>query len=139
MPNRDRSMPRIIKAHRNDEVDPAAELLNRYEELARQGLSEPDIAREFGFRSVATLKNRLLKASQQSGRPVPAVRRRRGGRESPRVQVKRRGKGEAYGVAVPMAPLARAGIGRGDKLEVSVRPGRIVLRKVADEPGPGAA
>ena len=45
------------------------------------------------------------------------------------VQIRRRGKGEAFGVNIPEEALRRAGVGSGDKLKLTVRRNHISLRK----------
>jgi hypothetical protein len=41
--------------------------------------------------------------------------------------VKKRGKGEAYGVNIPQEPLARVGASPGSKFSIKAWKGRIVL------------
>jgi antitoxin component of MazEF toxin-antitoxin module len=45
------------------------------------------------------------------------------------VEIKRRGKGDAFGVNVPQEPLIRAGLKAGDKLRVTVRGKAISLKR----------
>lgn len=109
--------------------DPAREqalgLLKNVEKQAAQGHNQKQIAANLGLKTVFTLNNRLVKASQLTGHPVPPFKGgRRGAKGLKRielVEVKRRGKGSAYGVNVPQEPLMRAGLKPGDKLRVSVR------------------
>ncbi len=107
-----------------------AELLKTVGTLARQGLTQKEIAEQLGFKTTFTLNNRLVKASQASGKPVPAFGGRSKAKAAKRVEtveVKRRGKGEAFGVNVPQEPLTRAGAHPGTKFSVKVSKGRIVL------------
>ena len=43
------------------------------------------------------------------------------------VEVRRRGKGEAFGLNIPQEPLVRAGVKAGSKFSVKALKGRIVL------------
>ncbi len=43
------------------------------------------------------------------------------------VEVKRRGKGDAFAINIPQEPLVRAGIGIGSRLSVKASRGKIVL------------
>ena len=106
------------------------ELLKTVATLAKQGMTQKQIAQELGFSTTFTLNNRLVKASQQSGKPVPAFRKSRKDKVEKRVEVvkvRRRGKGNAFGVNVPQEPLVRAGVEPGTKLNVKVLKGRIIL------------
>jgi len=107
-----------------------AELLKKVDSLAKQGLAQKQIAKEMGFKTPFTLNSRLVKASQATGKPVPAFRPRGKTKLEKRVEtvvVKRRGKGEAFGVNIPQEPLARVGAKTGTRLSVRARRGRIVL------------
>ena len=103
----------------------ALDLLKRVEKLAAAGQNQKQIAKELGYKTTFTLNNRLVKASQITGHPVPPFKAgRRGAKGLKRVEivtVKRRGKGDAFGVNVPQEPLLRAGVKPGDKLRVAVR------------------
>lgn len=82
------------------------------------------------FNTSFTLSSRLAKASQASGKPVPQFRRAK--KDKPQkqvetVEVKRRGKGEAYGVNIPQEPLLRAGVKPGSRFSVKASKGRVVL------------
>ncbi len=108
-----------------------AELLKTVGTLAKQGLTQKQIAIELGFKTPFTLNSRLVKASQASGKPVPAFRPPRKDKLAKRVEtveVKKRGRGEAFGLNIPQEPLARAGFAEGAKLSVKVGKGRITLR-----------
>lgn len=62
---------------------------------------------------------------------VPPFKPGRGGKNAKRVEfveVKRRGKGNAFGVNIPQEPLMRAKLKPGARLKVSVRSGIITLR-----------
>ena len=107
-----------------------AELLKKVGALAKQGSTQKQIAKELGFSTTFTLNNRLVKASQQTGKPVPAFRSPKtpAPKQVEVVEVRRRGKGEAFGVNVPQEPLARAGIEPGATLSVKASKGKISLR-----------
>ncbi|MEE8397056.1 MAG: hypothetical protein V3S29_13450, partial [bacterium] len=111
----------------------ALQLLAQVEKLAAEGNNQRQIAEILGFKTTFTLNNRLVKASQISGKPVPPFKPGRKGRKGLKqvefVEVKRRGKGSAYGVNVPQEPLTRAGLKPGDKLKVSVRGKAISLSR----------
>jgi hypothetical protein len=116
--------------------DQAVQLLKQVEKLAADGHNQKQIAKQLGFKTTFTLNNRLVKASQLTGHPVPPFKpNRRGRKELKRVElveVKRRGKGNAFGVNVPQEPLMRAGLKPGDKLKVNVRGKTISLTR--DQP-----
>lgn len=111
----------------------ALDLLSRVEKLATGGNTQKEIAKALGFKTTFTLNNRLVKASQITGRPVPPFKPEGGGRKGrrpvERVEVKRRGKGDSYGVNVPQEPLMRAGMKPGDTLKVNVRKNTVSLSK----------
>lgn len=111
----------------------ALQLLGQVEKLATEGNNQKQIAEILGFKTTFTLNNRLVKASQISGKAVPPFKPGRKGRKGLKqvefVEVKRRGKGSAYGVNVPQEPLTRAGLKPGDKLKVSVRGKAISLTR----------
>jgi hypothetical protein len=122
----------------------ATDLLHRVEELAAEGHGKGEIAKLLGLKSTMTLNSRLVKASQQSGRPIPLFRV---GTRKPKakppvqtVQIKRRGKGGAFGVNIPQEPLERLGVAAGDHLTVSVGHRRILLTPAQvqsqEQPGP---
>ena len=104
-------------------------LLKDVEKLVGEGMNQKQIAKKLGFRTTFTLNNRLVKASQITGNPIPPFKRDRKGLKGKKrveiVVVKRRGKGSAYGVNVPQEPLERAKIQPGDKLKVNVR-GKVI-------------
>ena len=107
-----------------------AELLKKVASFAKQGMSQKQIMGELGFKTPFTLSNRLVKASQATGKPVPAFKSAKKGRAArpvESVEVRRRGKGKAFGVNIPQEPLARAGVKPGSKLSVKALKGRIVL------------
>lgn len=108
----------------------ATELLKKVDGLAKQGMTQKQIAKELGFSTTFTLNNRLVKASQASGKPVPAFKQARKAQAEKRVEVvevRRRGKGEAFGVNIPQEPLTRVGVKPGSKFSVKALKGRIVL------------
>lgn len=116
-----------------DNKEAAQQLLQQVEKLARENNNQKQIAKILGFKTTFTLNNRLVKASQISGRPVPPFKPNRKGRKGLKpvefVEVKRRGKGSAFGVNIPQEPLMRANLKPGDKLKVSVRGRTISLTK----------
>jgi len=120
-------MARLTKENK----DEALELLTRVEKLAAEGQTQKEIARLLGYKPTFTLNNRLVKASQITGRPVPPFKPHRAGQKGLKrieeVEVKRRGKGNAFGVNIPQEPLRRAGLKPGDKLKISVRGKNITL------------
>ncbi len=63
-----------------------AELFNKVKTLAKQGLTQKQIATELGFKTPFTLNSRLIKASQASGKPVPAFRQPRKNKPARRVE-----------------------------------------------------
>ena len=106
------------------------ELLNKVKSLAKQDLTQKQIATELGFKTPFTLSSRLIKASQTSGKPVPAFRPRKKDKPISRVEtveVKKRGRGDGFGVNIPMEPLSRIGATAGTKLSVKVTRRRIAL------------
>ncbi|MDH5386744.1 MAG: hypothetical protein OEY18_18740 [Candidatus Aminicenantes bacterium] len=117
----------------NDLKTQHLELLNTVEKLASEGNNQKQIAKILGFKTTFTLNNRLVKASQHTGKPVPPFKKDRKGDKSLKrvelVEIKRRGKGSAFGVNVPQEPLMRAGLKPGDKLKVTVRGKSISLSK----------
>lgn len=117
----------------NDNKDGAIDLLTQVERLANEGNNQKEIAKALGFKTTFTLNNRLVKASQITGRPVPKYKSSRRSKDEIKrieiVEVRRRGKGEAFGVNVPQEPLIRAGFKAGDKLRVTVRGKIISLRR----------
>ena len=116
-----------------DNKDLALQLLLQVEKLAKEGNNQKQIAKILGFKTTFTLNNRLVKASQISGKSVPPFKPDRKGpkglRRVEEVEVKRRGKGNAFGVNIPQEPLTRANLKPGDKLRVVVRGKTISLTK----------
>ena len=113
--------------------DEALKLLKDVEKLAAEGNNQKQIAEILGVKTTFTLNNWLVKASQVTGRGVPPFKQNRKGKGGmkviEKVEVKRRGKGTAFGVNVPQEPLMRAGFKPGDKLTVTVRGKKISLQK----------
>ena len=108
----------------------SAELFKKVKTFAKQGMTQKQIAAELGFKTAFTLSNRLVKASQATGKPVPPFRYLRKSKHEKRtelVEVKRRGKGDAFGLNIPQEPLIRAGAKPGTKFFVRALKGRIVL------------
>ena len=110
-------------------------LLKEVERLAVEGNNQKQIAENLGFKTTFTLNNRLVKASQKTGKPIPSFKQSRKGRKGQKrveiVEIKRRGKGDAFGVNIPQEPLTRLGVKPGDKLKVTVR-GKIVSLTVGE-------
>ena len=107
-----------------------AELLKKVASFAKRGMTQKQMVGELGFKSPFALNNRLVKASQATGKPVPAFKPAKKGRVARRiesVEVRRRGKGEAFGVNIPQEPLIRAGAKPGSRFSVKASKGRIVL------------
>ena len=110
-------------------MEPAI-LLKKVGSLAKQGMTQKQIAKELGLKTTFTLNNRLVKASQATGKPVPAFKTTKKGRVARRVElveVRRRGKGEAFGLNIPQEPLNRAGAKPGVRFSVKASKGRIAL------------
>ena len=107
-----------------------AELLKKVASFAKQGMTQKQIVGKLGFKTPFTLNNRLVKASQATGKPVPAFRSLRKAKRERRVElveVRRRGKGEAFGLNIPQEPLMRAGAKPGSRFSVKASKGRIAL------------
>ena len=81
-------------------------------------------------RLLRSLASRLVRASQETGQPIPDLGR---GSAVPRkrvdtVEVRRRGKANGFGINIPQEPLERLGTQAGDRLPVVVaKRGRIQL------------
>ncbi len=109
----------------SDNKEGALDLLAQVEKLAKEGNNQKQIAKALGFKTTFTLNNRLVKASQITGKPVPKYKLDRKGRKDLKkvefVEVKRRGKGSAFGINVPQEPLMRVGLKPGDKVRLNVR------------------
>ncbi len=106
-----------------------AELFKKVDSLAKQGLTQKQIAEQLGFKTAFTLNSRLVRASQATGKPIPAFKPPKKRVEKPveTVEVKRRGKGEAFGVNIPQEPLNRVRAKAGSKFSIKAQRGRIVL------------
>jgi len=107
-----------------------AELLQEVERLAGEGLKKGEIARRLGFKAPATFGTQLVRASQQTGKPVPAFRGARGTarkRHVETVEIKARGRGTTFGVNIQQEPLERIGAKPGDRLAVTAGRSRIAI------------
>jgi hypothetical protein len=106
-----------------------AELLKEVERLAGEGYGKGEIAERLGFKNPTTFESRLVKASQQTGKPVPAFKGRasRSRKSVERVRVTARGGDRAFGAYLPQEPLGRLGAKPGDTLGLNVSRRRIVL------------
>ena len=107
-----------------------AELLKKVASFAKRGMTQKQIVGELGFKTKFTLNNRLVKASQVTGKPVPAFKQPGMGKARKQVEVvkvARRGRGEAFGVNIPQEPLIRAGAKPGSRFSVKASKGRIAL------------
>ncbi len=111
-----------------------AELLKSVDTLAKRGMNQKQMAKELGFKTTFTLNNRLVKASQITGKSVPPFKqsRRPAFKRIEYVEVKRRGMGNSFGVNIPQEPLTRAGFDVGNKLTVRATRGRIVVTRNAE-------
>jgi hypothetical protein len=93
-----------------------AELMRRVEQLAAEGCPKGEFAQRVGIKNMTTFTARLVRASQQTGKPIPAFKRRTKAPGRKRVQavlVKRRGKGESFGGEHPPGAAGAAGSGAG--------------------------
>jgi hypothetical protein len=106
-----------------------ADLLIEVERLAGEGLRRAEIAERLGFKNPTTFDSRLVKVSQQTGKPIPAFKGRatRSRKSVERVRVTARGGDRAFGAYLPQEPLERLGAKPGDTLSVNVSRRRIVL------------
>ena len=111
--------------------EPQRTLLKQVETLAREGKNQKQIAQILGVKTTFTLNNRLVKASQITGMPIPSFKPIQKGKKGLKmvevVEVKKRGKGDAFGVNIPQEPLERLGVKPGDRLKVSVRGKKVSL------------
>jgi len=106
------------------------ELFDGVRKLAKQGLTVKEISTQLGFKTPFTFQSRLIEASQELGKPVPiykSAKKDGTGAKVEQIKVKQRGSGDSYGAAIPMEPLARAGIKAGATLNVKCLKGRIIL------------
>jgi hypothetical protein len=112
-----------------------ADLLIEVERLAGEGYGKGEIAGRLGFKNPTTFESRLVKASQQTGKPVPAFKGRatRSRKSVERVRVTARGGDRAFGAYLPQEPLERLGVKPGDTLSVNVSRRRIVLAVEGEE------
>ena len=110
-------------------VPAGADLLQEVERLAGEGFGKGEIAERLGFKNPTTFDSRLVKASQRSGKPIPAFKGRatRSRKSVERVRVTARGGDRAFGAYLPQEPLERLGAKPGDTLSVNVSRRRIVL------------
>lgn len=119
----------MTKLNKEDK-ESALELLATVAKLATEGNNQKQIAKILGFKTTFTLNNRLVKASQITGKSVPPFkldRKSKGLKHVELVEIKRRGKGSAFGVNIPQEPLIRAGLKEGDKLNVGVGKRKITI------------
>jgi hypothetical protein len=110
----------------------AGELLAKVKRLAHAGHPQAELTKALGLKSVITLHSRLLRATQLTGKPIPNYRAKRssdGAKRIEIIEVRRRGKANAFGVNIPQDPLERAGFAAGDKLRVTVRGKAVFLRQ----------
>ena len=64
-----------------------AELLKKVASFAKQGMTQKQIAKELGFKTPFALSNRLVKASQATGKPVPPFRSLRKAKRERRIEL----------------------------------------------------
>ena len=116
-------------------VPAGADLLQEVERLAGEGFGKGEIAERLGFKNPTTFDSRLVKASQRSGKPIPAFKGRatRSRKSVERVRVTARGGDRAFGAYLPQEPLKRLGVKPGDTLSVNVSRRRIVLAVEGEE------
>lgn len=100
----------------------AAELLKRVDTLAKQGVNQKQMAKELWFKTTFTMNNHLVRASQITGKSVPAFKQsqRPALKRIEDVEVKRRGMGNSFGVNITQEPLTRAGFDVGNQLTVKI-------------------
>ncbi|MBI3993178.1 MAG: hypothetical protein HY342_07875 [Candidatus Lambdaproteobacteria bacterium] len=107
-----------------------ADFLNDVERMAGEGFGKGEIAQRLGFKNTTTFSSWLVRASQKTGKPIPAFRE--GFKSNARlrveaVEIRPRGRGQAFGVNIPQEPLERLGAKPGDTLSVTVGRRRIKL------------
>jgi len=112
-----------------------ANFLKEVERLAGEGYGKGEIAQRLGFKNPTTFSGRLVRASQQTGKPIPPfkARARRTRKGVDRVTVKPRGGDKAFGAYLPQEPLERLGAKPGDTLSVNVSRRRMVLAVVNED------
>ncbi len=110
----------------------AKELLKEVRSLAKRGFNQGEILDKLGFKNPFTLNNHLVKASQLAKIPIPqfAQRQKEGAKREEYAEVRRRGKGNAFGVNIPQEPLERAGFTAGDKVRIKVRKLAVTISKL---------
>ena len=110
----------------------AQDLLKQVRSLAKQGFNQGEILEELGFKNPFTLNNHLVKASQLTKIPIPQFGKYQGkGRVKKEeiAEIRRRGKGNAFGVNISQEPLERAGLSVGDKVRIKVRKHSVTISK----------
>ena len=110
-------------------------MLKEVERLAGEGYGKGEIAKRLGFKNPTTFDARLVKASQLTGKPIPAlsVRASRSRKAVDRVRVTARGGDKAFGAYLPQEPLERLGAKPGDTLSVNVSRRRMVLAVASED------
>jgi antitoxin component of MazEF toxin-antitoxin module len=120
-----------IESDQDDAAKADRALLGTVKRFAARGLTRQQMAEELGYKTTFKLFTRLVKASQRTGLAVPPFPERGGGRSRIQsVEVRRRGRGEAFGVNIPQEPLDRLGAKPGDGFRVIVGKRKIVLSPV---------
>ena len=105
------------------------ELFDSVRKLAKEGKSPREIALALGFKTQVTFQARLIEASMTLSKPVPLMKKSRGGTGAKAIEQinVRKSKGDKMRVSIPHEPLARAGMKPESILSVKVLKGRIIL------------
>ena len=105
------------------------QLFDSVKKLAKEGKSPREIALALGFKTQVTFQARLIEASMTLSKPVPLMKKSRGGtgvKVIEQIQV-RKSKGDKMRISIPHEPISRAGIAVDAVLSVKVLKGRIIL------------
>lgn len=110
-------------------MDPK-ELFDSVRKLAKEGKSPREIALALGFKTQVTFQARLIEASMTLSKPVPLMKKSRGGtgvKVIEQVEAKARGKKGGFGLSLNQDVLSRAGIKAGQVLKIKTLKGRVIL------------
>ena len=105
------------------------QLFDSVRKLAKEGKSPREIALALGFKTQVTFQARLIEASMTLSKPVPLMKKSRGGTGAKvieQIQV-RKSKGDKMRVSIPHEPIARAGMKPDSNLTIKVMKNRIIL------------